>query len=119
MIMTSDILSGNWKELSDEVKKQWSKLSDEELGEIGGYKDKLLNALQEKYGFAKNKAEEELEKFMKKNDIDWAGIQEKAARIVQDFPQEFEERIHENPFKSIFIAVGAGLLLGALMRRGL
>jgi ElaB/YqjD/DUF883 family membrane-anchored ribosome-binding protein len=38
---------------------------------------------------------------------------------VQDFPQEFEERIHENPFKSIFIAVGAGLLLGALMRRGL
>lgn len=113
--MTTDILSGNWKELSEDFKKQWDKFSDEELSKMGGYKDKVVNALQEKYGYAKNKAQEELDKFMKKHDIDWAGIKEKAARVVQDLPQEVEECIQENPFKSMFIALGAGLLLGAFV----
>jgi uncharacterized protein YjbJ (UPF0337 family) len=115
--MNNDILSGDWKTLSEEVKKQWSKLSDEELSDIGGYKDKLLTAIEEKYGYAKNKAEEELEKFMKKNDIDLADIKEKVSRVVQAFPEEVEACIQENPFKSIFIALGAGLLLGSLVLR--
>ena len=113
----SDILSGNWDELVDDVKKQWNKFSDEELKNIGGYKDKLLDALQEKYGYAKNKAEEEIEKFMEKHDINWMDIKEKTTRFVKDFPKEVGECIEENPFKSVLIALGAGLILGSLVMR--
>jgi uncharacterized protein YjbJ (UPF0337 family) len=115
--MTSDILSGNWKQLSGEIQKQWSKFTDEDLGKIGGYKDKLLGALQEKYGYAKNKAEEELEKFMEKHEIDLMDLKEKATKVVQEFPQQLEECVQENPFKSLLLAVGAGLVLGALFLR--
>jgi len=62
--MTTDILEGNWKKFSGEVKKQWSKLTDDDLGQIKGEKDKLVGLLQERYGYAKLKAQEELDGFL-------------------------------------------------------
>ncbi|HEV2613224.1 MAG TPA: CsbD family protein [Gammaproteobacteria bacterium] len=71
--MTTDILAGNWKQFSGEVKKQWSKLTDDDLGQIKGEKDKLVGLLQEKYGYAKQKAQEELDFFLrsKEEEDDW------------------------------------------------
>ena len=71
--MTTDILAGNWKKFSGEVKKQWSKLTDDDLGQIKGEKDKLVGMLQEKYGYAKQKAQEELDFFLRgqEKEDDW------------------------------------------------
>jgi uncharacterized protein YjbJ (UPF0337 family) len=112
--MTTDIFAGDWKQLSGEIKKQWGKLTDNDLREIGGYKDKLLGFLQEKYGYAKDNAEAALEEFMEKNDIDLMDLKEKATRVVQDIPQQLEECVQENPLKSLLIAAGIGVLFGAL-----
>jgi uncharacterized protein YjbJ (UPF0337 family) len=62
--MNEDILKGKWSEVKGEVKKRWGKLTDNELMEISGEKEKLVGALQTKYGYSKDKAEDEYKSFM-------------------------------------------------------
>lgn len=68
--MASDILAAKWKQLSGEIKKQWGKFTDDDLTRIAGQKDKLLGFLEEKYGYAKIKAKEELDLFLHRYDTD-------------------------------------------------
>lgn len=58
----SDILEGKWKQLRGDLKQWWGELSDDELDKIGGKKDVLVGKLQEKYGWDKAKAENEIDK---------------------------------------------------------
>ncbi|MDP3388317.1 MAG: CsbD family protein [Eubacteriales bacterium] len=62
--MNEDILKGKWKEIKGEVKKQWGDLTDDELMEIDGEKDKLVGTIQKKYGYSKEKAEDEYKSFI-------------------------------------------------------
>jgi uncharacterized protein YjbJ (UPF0337 family) len=62
--MNEDILKGKWKEIKGSVKEQWGNLTDDDLIEIEGKQEKLVGLLQSKYGYSKDKAEEEYEKFI-------------------------------------------------------
>ena len=62
--METDILKGMWKQVRGEAKSKWGELTDDELDQIEGERDKLLGLLQEKYGYAKAKAEQEIDKFL-------------------------------------------------------
>lgn len=59
-----DILKGMWKQLRGEAKSKWGELTDDELDEVAGERDKLLGLLQEKYGYAKVKAGQEIDEFL-------------------------------------------------------
>jgi uncharacterized protein YjbJ (UPF0337 family) len=58
--MNKDILQGKWRQMRGEMKKWWGQLTDDELDKIEGDRDKLIGLLQEKYGYSKEKAEEEM-----------------------------------------------------------
>ena len=62
--MNADILKGRWMELKGEVKTRWGKLTDDDLTEIEGMEEKLLGFLQKRYGYAKDRAEQELNDFI-------------------------------------------------------
>ncbi|MBE0569361.1 MAG: CsbD family protein [Deltaproteobacteria bacterium] len=62
--MNEDILKGKWNEIKGGVKEQWGKLTDDDLAMVEGKKEKLLGLLQQKYGYAKDKAEQEYEDFI-------------------------------------------------------
>ena len=61
--MNADTLKGQWHQIKGEVKNQWGKLTDDDLSQIEGNGEKLVGKLQERYGFAKDRAEEELRNF--------------------------------------------------------
>ena len=63
--MNEDIFAGQWKQMRGEVKSWWSKLADDELDLIGGHKDKLIGLVQERYGYAREHAEQEVERRFK------------------------------------------------------
>jgi uncharacterized protein YjbJ (UPF0337 family) len=67
MTMNEDILKGKWSEMKGEAKKKWGKLTDDDLMVISGEKEKLVGILQTKYGYAKEKAEEEYKSFLGSN----------------------------------------------------
>lgn len=63
-MVNTDIFSGKWKQLKGEVKKQWGKLTDDDLQIVEGQHDKLVGLVQERYGYARERAEQEVERFL-------------------------------------------------------
>jgi len=58
--MNSDQISGNWKQLVGKAKEKWGKLTDDDLTVIEGKRDQLVGRVQERYGIARERAEEEV-----------------------------------------------------------
>jgi uncharacterized protein YjbJ (UPF0337 family) len=62
--MNEDILKGKWKQIRGSVKETWGKLTDDDLDQIEGASDKLAGKLQERYGYSKEKVDNEIKQFM-------------------------------------------------------
>jgi uncharacterized protein YjbJ (UPF0337 family) len=62
--MNTDILEGKWMQLRGLVREKWGELTDDELDEIAGKRDRLAGLLQERYGYAKEEAEHQIEDFV-------------------------------------------------------
>ena len=63
--MNWDQIQGNWKEMTGKVKEKWGKLTENDLTVIAGKREQLSGILQQRYGYAKEQAEKELDEFMK------------------------------------------------------
>jgi uncharacterized protein YjbJ (UPF0337 family) len=61
--MNWDQVKGNWKQMTGKLREKWGKLTDDDLTVIAGKRDQLAGILQERYGFEKEKAEQEIERF--------------------------------------------------------
>ncbi len=61
--MNRDQIEGQWKQLMGEAKRQWGKLTDDDLKQVDGDHDKLVGAIQEKYGKSREEAEREVEEW--------------------------------------------------------
>jgi len=62
--MNEDIFKGKWKEIKGSVKTKWGNLTDDDITKVEGQSEKLVGILQKKYGYSKNKAQEEYNQFM-------------------------------------------------------
>lgn len=62
--MNWDQIQGNWKQTKGKLREKWGKLTDDDLQQSTGTRERLLGALQERYGMAKEKAAEELDEFI-------------------------------------------------------
>jgi uncharacterized protein YjbJ (UPF0337 family) len=63
--MNWEQIEGGWKQWSGKVKEKWGKLTDDDLTVVAGRRDQLSGILQQRYGFAKEQAEKELDNFVK------------------------------------------------------
>ena len=63
--MNWDQIQGDWKQMTGKVKEKWGKLTDNDLTVVAGKRDQLAGVLQERYGYAKEQAEKELDEFLK------------------------------------------------------
>jgi len=60
--MNSDVFAGKWKQVQGSMKEWWGQLTDDDLAKIEGNREKLLGAIQERYGYTKEKAEAEIKR---------------------------------------------------------
>jgi uncharacterized protein YjbJ (UPF0337 family) len=63
MAVNWDIVKGKWKQLKGDARIQWGKITDDEWDQIAGNKDKLVGKLQEKYGWAREDAEQRTDQY--------------------------------------------------------
>jgi uncharacterized protein YjbJ (UPF0337 family) len=61
--MNRDQIEGKWKELKGHAKVQWGKLTDDDLAMFDGTKDKLVGAVQQRYGYAREEAQRAVDEF--------------------------------------------------------
>jgi len=62
--MNWEQLEGSWKQFKGTVKQQWGKLTDNDLQYIAGKRDRLAGKLQERYGLAKEQAEQKADEWL-------------------------------------------------------
>lgn len=59
--MNKDILEGQWKQIRGEAKAWWGRLTDNDLDRAAGKFDVLVGILQEKYGYSRQQAADEID----------------------------------------------------------
>ena len=59
--MNKDIVEGKWKQIRGEAKAWWGKLTDDDLDRAAGKFDVIAGLLQEKYGYTRQHAAEEID----------------------------------------------------------
>ena len=60
--MNKDVLEGKWKQMRGEAKAWWGKLTDDDLDRAAGKFEVLAGLLQEKYGYSRQHAVDEIDK---------------------------------------------------------
>lgn len=61
--MNADRIKGNWKQLTGRIKSEWGKLTDDDLQVADGHREYLAGKLQERYGMAKDEADQKVREF--------------------------------------------------------
>jgi uncharacterized protein YjbJ (UPF0337 family) len=61
--MNWDEIEGNWKVVKGTVREQFGKLTDDDLNVIRGRRDQLIGKLQERYGYAREEAQRQVDEF--------------------------------------------------------
>jgi len=83
-LMNEDIFAGQWKKMRGEVKSWWGRLTDDDFDGIDGQKDKLIGLVQEKYGYARDHAEQDVERRFKEFSDKTAGAVANITAKAQD-----------------------------------
>jgi uncharacterized protein YjbJ (UPF0337 family) len=138
--MNQDVFAGQWKQMRGELKSWWGKLADDDFDRIGGQKDKLIGVLQEKYGYARAQAQQEVERRLKAYGAAVAGGLESAEGAIataatavagglesaSSYLQEKEYAematdltalMRRYPVQSLLIGIGLGYVLARLTTR--
>jgi uncharacterized protein YjbJ (UPF0337 family) len=68
MDATQDILQGKWHELKGQVRQQWGKLTDDDFLRLSGKTEELTGVLQQRYGYGKAQAENEINHWLDSHD---------------------------------------------------
>ncbi|MEL7941143.1 MULTISPECIES: CsbD family protein [Pseudomonas] len=61
--MNTDVIKGKWKQLSGTLREKWGKLTDDDLKVADGHAEYLVGKLQERYGWSRDRAEQEVRDF--------------------------------------------------------
>ena len=69
MNKNQDILAGQWKQVRGQVRQNWGMLTDDDLDRISGRFEEIVGLVQERYGYAREKAEQEVTHFIDRLDM--------------------------------------------------
>lgn len=90
--MNKDTFIGDWNQLKGKIKEEWGKLTEDDLIEINGRKDQLLGKLQKKYGCAKEKAEQMIQSWEKRQGSSFSS---KAEDLLSSGKEKFDKFTHK------------------------
>jgi len=57
---TPEIFTQQWPHIRQEVKSWWDRLTDADLDQVAGQKERLVRAIEARYGYARERAEQEV-----------------------------------------------------------
>src|SRR6266542_2414732 len=113
-----DTFEGQWNHLRGQLRSWWDKLTEVDLEKIAGKKDALVGIVQERYGYARERAEQEVERRWQeyRDTLEGAGayLQEKGMGQITG---DLTALVRRYPVPSLLIGLGIGYLLGRTLGR--
>jgi uncharacterized protein YjbJ (UPF0337 family) len=67
-VMNWEHIKADWDDVRGKLKSKWGKLTDNDVALIDGKWDQLVGKLRHHYGYDKDRAEREVDDFLKKAD---------------------------------------------------
>jgi len=64
-------VEGNWKQLKGKAKQKWGRLTDDDLTRAAGRREELAGRVQERYGLAKDAAQQQVDEWIRGADDTW------------------------------------------------
>lgn len=61
---TPEMFTEHWSDIRQEVKGWWDRLTDADLEQVVGHKEKLVRAIESRYGYARERAEQEVDRHL-------------------------------------------------------
>ena len=90
--MNEDILTGHWKEMRGTLKSWWGNLTDDDFDWIGGQKDRLIGLIQQKYGYSRDQAENEVNRRLSDYDDRYGSTARDQASKLYDLGQNMADK---------------------------
>jgi uncharacterized protein YjbJ (UPF0337 family) len=63
--MNEDIFQGKWKQLRGQIQQKWGDLTNDDLDRLKGTQTEFEGLLQERYGYTKERAQQEVNNLLK------------------------------------------------------
>jgi uncharacterized protein YjbJ (UPF0337 family) len=69
--MNWERIEGNWKQAKGKAVEKWGKLTNDDLDVVAGRREQLAGKIQERYGVAKEEAENQISAWERSATDDW------------------------------------------------
>jgi uncharacterized protein YjbJ (UPF0337 family) len=66
--MNTDTFEGQWRQMKGDLRSWWGRLTDNDFERVAGKKDRLIGTLQEKYGYTREAAQQEVDRRLREYD---------------------------------------------------
>jgi uncharacterized protein YjbJ (UPF0337 family) len=97
------------EQLRNIAQDHWTKFTEEDLKKIEAMRDEFVEMVQQRYGYAKQRAEEEVDRALSTSNARLEGM-------AQKLPGEMDQALLRYPWVSIVTALGVGFILGFVLR---
>jgi uncharacterized protein YjbJ (UPF0337 family) len=88
---TPDPLVGQWENLRPQLRSWWDRLTEADLGQIGGQRDRLISVLQQRYGYTRERAQQEVDRRLQEYGEQTAGVAAAVTSAARDMTSTVAE----------------------------
>jgi uncharacterized protein YjbJ (UPF0337 family) len=86
-----DPLTGQWEHLRPQLRSWWDRLTEADLVQIGGQKDRLISLVQQRYGYTRERAQQEVDRRLQEYSEKPAGVAATVTSAAQDVASRVTE----------------------------
>jgi uncharacterized protein YjbJ (UPF0337 family) len=88
---SGDPLAGQWEQLRPQLRSWWDRLTEADLMQIGGQQDRLISVLQQRYGYPREQAQQEVERRLQEYTAKSVGVAATVTSAAQDVASRVTE----------------------------
>jgi uncharacterized protein YjbJ (UPF0337 family) len=86
-----DPLAGQWEQLHPKLRSWWDRLTEADLMAIEGQKDRLISVVQQRYGYPRERAQQEVDRRLQEYGERTAGVAATVTSAAQDAASSMPE----------------------------
>jgi len=84
-------LAGQWEQLHPKLRSWWDRLTEADLMAIEGQKDRLISVVQQRYGYPRERAQQEVDRRLQEYGERTAGVAATVTSAAQDAASSMPE----------------------------
>jgi uncharacterized protein YjbJ (UPF0337 family) len=88
-----DPLTGQWEDLCRQLRSWWDRLTEADLAQIGGQKDRLISVVQQRYGYTRERAQQEVDRRLQEYGERTTGVSAAVTTATQDAASTVAETV--------------------------